>query len=61
MDLPTYVRSLAAKLEVSGRVVATRCCFGKFTSARHILRHKWAAVLSVSEYNSFDHQRHGEE
>lgn len=57
MDLPTYVRSLAAKLEVSGRVVATRCCFGKFTSARHIQRHKWAAVLSVSEYN----QRHGEE
>lgn len=48
MNLPTYVRSLAAKLEVSGRVVATRCCFGKFTSARHILRHKWAAVLSVS-------------
>lgn len=31
MYLPTYVRSLAAKLEVSGRVVATRCCFGKFT------------------------------
>lgn len=50
MYSPTYVRSLAARLEVSGHVVATRCCFGKFTSARHVLRHKWAAVLSVSEY-----------